>query len=272
MPIRRAFTLIELLVVVAIIAMLLAVLLPGLETARSQAREVKCKAQLREYARGFQFYLSEFHDVFPSADYGYDAGDVVEPTWYQLIERYYWDDVKYAASSDDHDHPGPGLGHCPELTGPRRNNGIDWQWSNHWSRFGYGYNRFWLGWNLDESVYGAVKPKRWRRLTEVRNAAECLLVGDSSVRTLGLYPEIGTVGHYLGWRAMAPRGAGVDTRHGARGGKVVSRYREFASWYADGRGNVGWVDGHVTARRSDQINDTVRYRRLWDPEQGEGGW
>lgn len=42
----RAFTLIELLVVVAIIALLVAVLLPNLAAAREQGRRTKCLANL----------------------------------------------------------------------------------------------------------------------------------------------------------------------------------------------------------------------------------
>ena len=53
-----AFTLIELLVVVAIIALLVSILVPSLETARRQAAVVVCKAHLHGIGLGLNVYAS----------------------------------------------------------------------------------------------------------------------------------------------------------------------------------------------------------------------
>lgn len=55
----KAFTLIELLVVVAIIALLLAVLLPNLASAREQGRRAKCLANLRNITAASHQYAQE---------------------------------------------------------------------------------------------------------------------------------------------------------------------------------------------------------------------
>lgn len=62
---RRGFTLIELLVVVAIIALLLAILLPNLAKAREQARQTKCLANLKTIGGVMTMYFGDNKDWFP---------------------------------------------------------------------------------------------------------------------------------------------------------------------------------------------------------------
>ena len=54
--VRRGFTLIEILVVVAIIALLIAILLPSLNQVRWQAKQVACLANLHDLGRSFVMY------------------------------------------------------------------------------------------------------------------------------------------------------------------------------------------------------------------------
>lgn len=71
-PTRRTqatpgFTLIELLVVVAIIALLTAILMPALSSARESARNAICKVNLRTIGLGFWIYAEQFADKLPAS-------------------------------------------------------------------------------------------------------------------------------------------------------------------------------------------------------------
>ncbi len=64
---RQAFTLIEVLVVVAIIALLVAILLPSLNRARAQVRAMTCQSNMRQLALGFLTYAAENKGSLPGA-------------------------------------------------------------------------------------------------------------------------------------------------------------------------------------------------------------
>jgi len=64
---RKGFTLIELLVVIAIIGLLLGILLPSLNKAKTVAWEVFCKNNLKQYGIAGKMYLSDYDETLPNA-------------------------------------------------------------------------------------------------------------------------------------------------------------------------------------------------------------
>lgn len=64
---RGGFTLIEVLVVLGIISILMAILIPTLNSARQQANLTRCSANLREIYHATLIYASDFDDRFPDA-------------------------------------------------------------------------------------------------------------------------------------------------------------------------------------------------------------
>jgi len=66
-PATTGFTLIELLVVIAIIALLAALLLPAVSSARESGRRAVCQGNLRQIGVGLVTYAGDFEGNFPRA-------------------------------------------------------------------------------------------------------------------------------------------------------------------------------------------------------------
>ena len=64
----RSFTLIELLVVIAIIAILAAILLPALQSARARGKAANCNSNQKQMGQIFSFYTNDFGSYFVNHD------------------------------------------------------------------------------------------------------------------------------------------------------------------------------------------------------------
>lgn len=62
---KHGFTLIELLVVIAIISLLVAILIPSLQKAKSLAQAVKCQSNLRSISLSLQMYTVDWDEYLP---------------------------------------------------------------------------------------------------------------------------------------------------------------------------------------------------------------
>lgn len=153
---QSAFTLVELLVVVAIIAVLMAMLLPALNSARAAAQSVKCMSNLRSAYMVFENYNYIYYNGrwMP----GKPLGD--ETKWV------------YAFRAADNDYPDLiidwiGTMCCP-VNAPKRTTSVPWERS-------YGYR----GTLSPSSLY-----KSWT--FSIAGPASVPVLGDSAHKTSGV--------------------------------------------------------------------------------------
>ncbi|MBP5532134.1 MAG: prepilin-type N-terminal cleavage/methylation domain-containing protein [Lentisphaeria bacterium] len=116
---RKQFTLIELLVVIAIIAILAAILLPALQSARERGVSASCISQLKQCGTAAASYNNDNRGFFPGVNTNGNAkkGEKTYPTWAQVYADTKYLGTRLADGSTDE------ATRCPK-TGRGKTNGI----------------------------------------------------------------------------------------------------------------------------------------------------
>ncbi|MFA7237146.1 MAG: prepilin-type N-terminal cleavage/methylation domain-containing protein [Phycisphaeraceae bacterium] len=162
------FTLVELLVVVAIIALLIAILLPSLNKARAAARGVVCLANIRQIDTALLSYTIDNNNWLP---YSVEAstpptGDPGGVWWWRLGYGNYlqYDWIKYSG----------GVWNCPlaEEAPPRHWLYAD-RWSSHYSMNAYLY--------CVRMPDGSFKPGLLPRKLSDAGTSSTVLIGDGTL-------------------------------------------------------------------------------------------
>lgn len=276
---KRAFTLVELLVVIGIIALLIAILLPALARAREQANTVKCQSNIKQLCTALVMYAGENKGKFPpniNAG-GFGGGNpLTEQVWFHQdrIGRYL--PKTLVTSTGNVATP---VMICPSITDIR-------------AQRTYAMN-IWVGSAADQSVYNKTPvprgsssssyspnpPFRATMFQGGKDSSSLILVSEKWVTvdggSLGIFcnPTIGFQGDKPGERFIGitsynagglANGANTEidyTRHRQKKdlGKPITK--------AEGRINIGFVDGHVETLAHDDLADPTtkksKFRALW---------
>jgi len=245
----KAFTLIELLVVVAIIAVLVALLLPALKQARDMAKTVVCGSNLKQLGTAAVMYGHDYNDYFPPAYYRDDSRNI-STTWYVLLCWGY----------DRFNHPGY-LGKerrvftCPSA--PDRsgfwNQSLGYGWNYVYLTFGYFMENPWYHngyWNVT-----GITQKRDR----VIRPETCLMVADSGTDYFG--SAGGEIDYCVGWwDGYATRQDYVpETRHNR---SLFLKTKPQGRDDLPGKANVLFVDNHVEPKNYGFVSSQEAYD--WD--------
>ena len=225
----RFFTLVELLVVIAIIAILAALLLPSLNSARDKAKSIKCTGNLKQLTSAFLMYAGDNGDMLPLLNSGNGAGAdaVYEHYTNKLVYGGYVTSPKW--SSEINGVPGGGVWECPSsgVTSPAP--------TTIHTAAGYGVN----GRHL--LTYPSSYPASWNnygsaKLSRIKRPSGIIIEADSELWGSGA-PQIGTDGRKKQVRTILCDCTGRNWDTGANAYLIPPRHSK--------GGNCGFVDGHV---------------------------
>ena len=237
---ESSFTLIELLVVIAIIAILAAILLPALNSARERGRSASCINNLKQMNMAFVNYAQSFDDYYMQYIF-YNSSR----RWMNVLAIYSFgvSDIGYGTVENNADSAKwPAVYACPSA----RQNPAEDSWrakgQDNVVKLSYGMNyHFYTYSDYDHTSSELNEAERWNLLktTRFKNPSQKVWLADIQHAFGGSYilysPVSGTLSS---WKV--------------------------ADWHNGGT-NVLWLDGHVDYWKEKALHDLGKKYFLTEP-------
>ena len=246
----RAFTLTELVVVCGVLAILVSLITGSVMSARSNARQAQCLANLRQHGLALNAFLADHHE-YPLAI----SANVKEQ--YPYHHRT-WGGAIFPEQLDQRDvfQGAPKILDCPAAKRPK-------QFPERAGYTDYGYNACGLGGLILQPLLGlggkgpgTSRPGKFIeadypppvRESDVLNPSEMLAIGDG----------------FVGWRGVIKDGGWMLSR-GPEAQEFLDSTRRSHRRHS-GRGSVLFCDGHVDGLKLEFLfqDETDRALRIWN--------
>ena len=257
--VSRGFTLVELLVVIGIIAILIAILLPSLSAARSQAKTVTSLSNLQQIGVGLLQYRLDNKGMYPVASWPSNPSRP-RHRWVDAIWPYMKSTEVYMSpqlTEDERRRMNKPFNHmCDQNANPGTRPD-----TKYWG--GYGYNWQYLG---NGRQFAGVGPFQAKDGAQIRKSAETIAVADTDGSKNGtlLYTSEGVyvidpplmsmdIGSKGSRKSSATPGPG---NYGYTGGNDEDPlHRATPAERNKGKVNIVFCDGHAESMKRKDMDD-----------------
>ncbi len=254
-PGRRAFTLIEILVVVAMIALLVAILLPALTRARVAARRTMCLTNIRSMEQAHWLYMTSNNGYLIQAGLGHRDEADSQVAWFATMQKIYRDKLMLRSPVDDSPHwPAAQGGAGVPVPGKRPT-------EYPFRRTSYGINdflssRYWDPTHPDSPgavILSEAGPVSWAKIEKIPNPsriAHFLFMAMQGEFAGAEHPHI-----YEWDTTFPPAKAATQVQIDAHGGPEQNRLSVAP---------YGFLDGHAEAAQFQKVYTDMNHN-LFDP-------